>query len=709
MSARLALFFRVARVAVLVPALAAATACLEIPTDLETPQGQAAAPASAQELLDRYIAASGGAEALRALSQRTLEARVTFKAQEGCEENAQNCIWEDTSGQLVLYSTADGRMYRRMVIGDNVIESGFDGETGWQLQAEPQMLVLEDPEVTPVLREDALLHWYFDVDKRPGLSLELLPSRKVQTEEGERELDGIRWFAPGPASPDMEKWFDRSTGLLFEEVERDAETGDLVRRIHSDYREVDGVMVPFAMKQVTVIEGLPEQVVELHMQVVHHRAIRDETFAVPELGTAEPEPDVLLANLEQARTDAKVDPKDPAAQLRVARAAFQTAHFAEAKEAAKAALKLEPKETESLYLLARVALLEGDLREAEKQLKAALGAGLRPDEAARQMAWISSHAGDWKKAGDAFDAAGYPGIGARYRAFDGKPFAAKMGGNGCSTTAALIDNPQDVLVVEAALDGERVRLLVDTSTSDLIISDTRARSLVIGTDATAPLSAGGPPLAQGQLESLTIGDLEVKNVPVTMVSADQLAAVVALDGVDGVLGVRPFAGRQITIDQQTKVMELVEPGRKCQKQADAHRVGAAVPFWLHETHYIYVLGLMNGAEGVYLVNTGMRGADLAANDGAYAHAGVGAPVIQGGVPGLAKVEVFSLGDFQQKNIGAAWGFLQQNATSDMFRLDGMIGLRVLGGGLWTIDFEKRTLYLTGLRIGGTSAAPADEK
>ena len=45
----------------------------------------------------------------------------------------------------------------------------------------------------------------------------------------------------------------------------------------------------------------------------------------------------------------------------------------------------------------------------------------------------------------------------------------------------------------------------------------------------------------------------------------------------------------------------------------------------------------------------------------------------------------------------------------MFRLDGMIGLRVLGGGLWTIDFEKRTLYLTGLRIGGTSAAPADEK
>src|SRR5690606_13893522 len=111
------------------------------------------------------------------------------------------------TGQFVLYTTADGRMYRRMVIGDNILERGFDGQTGWQMQAQPQVLAVEDPQATPLLREDALLHWYFDLDseERKGLALELLPPRK--SEDG-RQLDGIRCFAASPTTPESEKWFD---------------------------------------------------------------------------------------------------------------------------------------------------------------------------------------------------------------------------------------------------------------------------------------------------------------------------------------------------------------------------------------------------------------------------------------------------------------------------------------------------------------------
>ncbi|NVB38494.1 clan AA aspartic protease [Pseudenhygromyxa sp. WMMC2535] len=676
----------------LLPALAATTACLEVPDDLETPAGQAAAPSSAQELLDRHIAASGGAEALRALTQRTVEARVVFKAQEGCEEGAQDCIWEDANGQFVLYSTADGRMYRRMLVGDNVLERGFDGETGWQMQSEPRLLVLEDPAATPVLREDALLHWYFDVDQRDALALELLPPRKIETPEGELTLDGIRWFAAGPASPESEKWFDRATGLLYEEIERDTETGDLVRRVQGDYREVDGVLVPFLIQQITSIDELPDQVVELRMQVVHHREIEDQLFVIPELEAVEPAADQLLANLETATADVAADPKDAQAHVRLARAAFQAAHFEEAKAAASAALELERDELEALYTLARVALLQGDLRTADKQLRAALSAGLRPDEAARQQAWIHLRQGNWNKAGQELSDAGFPVIGERYAAFEGKPLQGSMTG-GCSTSLPLDSEHGDVLVVEVGAEGERMKLLVDTGASDVIISDARARSLVIGTDAMAPLAAGGPNLPQGQIETLKLGALEVKNVPVTMFPADQLGAVVGIEGVDGVLGMRPFAGRQLTVDREQGVLELVDTSRKCSSARDANRRGEAVPFFLHETHYLYVLASLNDAEGLYLLNTGMRGADLTANEGAYAHAGIGAPPVRAGMPSLAHVARFSLGGFSREDLGAAWGFLQQNATSDYFRLDGMLGLPVFGRGRWTLDFDNQTLYL----------------
>ncbi len=673
----------------LLTATLAVSGCLKVPTDLDEPGTGTTAPTTAQELLDRHIAASGGAEPLRKLAARTVEARVVFKAQAGCEEGDEDCMWEDSVGQFVLYTTADARMYRRMVVGENVLERGFDGENGWQLQANPQVLVMEDPASKPLLREDAMLHWYFDVDQRE-LALELLPSR--DTEDG-RKLDGVRWFAASEDWPESEKWFDRATGLLYEEIERDTETGDMVRRVYADYRAVDGAQVPWLIEQITMADGLAVQTIELHVQAVNHRPIEAEKFAVPTLPPAKPEVDELLTMLEQARVTAAADPKVATAQVQLARIAFAAAHFEEARAAARAGLKLDNKDLEALYLLARIDLLEGDLKSAESNLGKAIAVGLREDEAARQKAWIHLRRGQWDKAADDLAQAGNEQLGDRYRVFDGRPFAAKMGGDGCKTTVP-IKLEQGAVVFEVGADGDTLRLLLDTGASDVIITDAKAKSLVIGTDATAPLSAGGPPLPQGQLDKLTIGEFEIENVPVSMFPADQLGLVVGLEGVDGILGIRPFAGRQLTIDLDRDVMEIVEPGRRCGKPLEANRTGQAVPFWLHETHYIYVLGHMRDAEGVYLVNTGMRGADLTANEGAYAFAGISAPALYANqTAALAQIDRFRIGPWSRENMVAAWGFLAQNATSDGFRLDGMLGLGVLGEGSWTLDFEQQKFFL----------------
>jgi tetratricopeptide (TPR) repeat protein len=683
--------------------LLSSVGCLTIPEDLDQPGAAPAAPSSVQEVLDRHIAASGGAEALRALPQRTLEARVVFEAQEGCEEGDTDCVWEETTGQFVLFTTADARMYRRMVVGDNVLERGFDGERGWQMQAEPQMLVIEDPAATPVLREDAMLHWYFDTAEREELSLELLPARK--SEDG-RELDGIVWFAAGPGMPQSEKWFDRATGLLYEEVERDGETGDAVRRVYDDYRDVDGVKVAWVIRQITQVEGNADNVVELRVQVVHHRPVREEMFEVPELTPTEPIADELLTVLDQAKQAATADPKDALAQVNYARIAYAAVHFGEAKDAAKRALAVDKGELEAIYILARVALLEGDLKESEKLLRQAIAAGLRENEAARQLAWIHLRRGEWAKAAKELTQAGSPELGNRYSVFSGKPLDAKMGGDGCTTTLPF-ELQDGAIVLEVAADGSKLKMLFDTGASDLLLSDARAHKLVIGTDAEAPIVGGGPLLRQGQLDDLKLGELAVANVPVTMIPDNQMSAVVGLDGVDGVIGMRAFAGRQLTIDYASKLMTLVEPNKRCAKPIESHRTGASTPFWVHETHYLYVMGLMNGAEGIYLLNTGMRGADLTANDGAYAHAGVGAPMMIGNAPSLAQIDRFALGEYERGPLGAAWGFMQQNATSDGFRLDGMLGLGALSLTGWTLDFEQQRLYLRPEAAAKPDAAKPD--
>ena len=663
-------------------------ACVTIPDNFDEPEAAAVAPSTARELLERHIVASGGEEALRALAQRTVEARLVFEPQEGCEEGSQDCVWEQKIGQFVLHTTADGRMYRRMVVDDNIIERGFDGGTGWQMQAQPQMLIVEDPSLEFVLREDALLHWYLDIEQREQLALELLPARDGP--DGS-ELDGLVWIPATEAMPQSEKWFDRSTGLLHEEVERDTARGDLVRRIYSDYRDVDGVQVPWLIRQITEVEGYADQVVELRVQVVHHRDVREELFAVPELAPVEPVPDELLTVLDQAKIAAAESPKDVIAQVTHARIAFAAVHFEEATEASKRALALDKDEIEAIYILARIALLRGELREAEKLLRQALAKGLRPNEVARQLAWIHMRTGEWNKAGKELGEAGSPELSARYEAFSGKPLDAKM--KGCTTTVP-IEVDTGAVVVEVNADGDKLRMLFDTSASDLIISDSRAHSLVIGTDAESPLAAGGPPLRQGQLDNLAIGELQVANVPVTMIPDDQIASVVGMNGIDGVLGIRAFAERQITIDRSAKTLEIVNDGRKCAKQREERRVGASMPFLVHETHYLYVLAHMNEAEGLYLLNTGMRGADLTANEAAYAYAGIGAPSMRGNAPSLARVERFALGEFERKDLGAAWGFMQQNATSDNFRLDGMLGLGALGLGRWTLDYEQQRMYIS---------------
>ena len=117
-----------------------------------------------------------------------------------------------------MFGPYGGRFVPEMLISaldELVEEKGFDGKVGWQLAGE--LLRLEDRNELELSREDAILHWYFDTEER-GIQVTLARPRKEDSDGNVATLDGIHWEGGTIATSPKTMWFDRSTGLLREEV-----------------------------------------------------------------------------------------------------------------------------------------------------------------------------------------------------------------------------------------------------------------------------------------------------------------------------------------------------------------------------------------------------------------------------------------------------------------------------------------------------------
>lgn len=673
--------------------IAVAPACLKPPSELleEPTDGPAAPPATAGEVLDRYVKAIGGADHVRGIRQRTVEAKMRFHAQEGCDPEAGNCLAEDQKGSFLLQSTADGRLYRRTVLAEIVEEMGFDGKSGWELQAGTQLL-LQNEEESEAAREDAILHWYFDLDKR-GIQVTLERSRKEDSGGAVMALDGIRWEVPGSDAAPKTMWFDRATGLLHEEIVQDGEGAELQKQllVYEDYREVDGVQIPFSITVTTQV-GETQQVLDIVTERVIHDKVDESVFGVPDVPAPEPRPDTLLSSLEAARLAVKEEPGNVGAQTEFMRLSFAAANFDDAKKAAAIVLSKDAKEPEALLVKARIHLMQGEAKATTKALGRAKASGIKDEVLAREEAWLHYRAGNYGKLASALDRAKLPVLAGRFRSFVGKP--SEVGSVGACVTSLPMLTTEPLATVEIDVLGTKLPAIVDTGAGHLILSESLAGELGV---SIRPMGAEarGPMMGHAQVATLRIGDVTLKNVPAEIFRDEEMArnAGDVGGGVRAAFGLGMLTKFMVSIDAPGKTFELIGGRRGCTADLQARRKGNAVPFWQAELNYLYVKAKLQGAEGVYLVNTGIRGADMAATSVAYAHAGIGAPAIRSDTTPSVEVAEITIGDrFSATKAEGAYGFFEQTQTNDGYRLDGMLGLGVLGQARLVFDFEQHKLY-----------------
>jgi photosynthetic reaction center cytochrome c subunit len=199
----------------------------EDPNETEVPQQPVAGP-TAEQLLDKFIAASGGPRA----NHTSFTIRGTYEGYETYHQQVLFEVWVKAPAQMASVVHTQN--------GDST--TVYDGRQGWVASPNnPVMLLPMAPGAeSDGARVDAQL--FFPGELRQALSQ--WRAGFPQTNVGDKDVDVIEGSAPGRTR--MKLFFDQQTGLLVRQLRYVATiVGTNPYQIdYSDYRDVNGVKLP---------------------------------------------------------------------------------------------------------------------------------------------------------------------------------------------------------------------------------------------------------------------------------------------------------------------------------------------------------------------------------------------------------------------------------------------------------------------------------
>jgi len=222
----------------------------------EGAEGKDAGGPTADQLLDKYLQAVGGAAAIEKIKSRVMKGSITF----GDRNVPIEIFSKDPDKRISFTHTPDG---------DSV--TAFNGHEGWLGVPGRPLREMHGPDIDGASM-DADLHFAEHLK-------EMLSVAKVRGTEKVGEHDAYLVVGQREGKPPLQLYFDEQSGLLVRLV-RHGETplGRMPTQIdYADYREAGGVKIPFRWTLARPGGRFTIQVSEVKENV----PVDDEKFAKP--------------------------------------------------------------------------------------------------------------------------------------------------------------------------------------------------------------------------------------------------------------------------------------------------------------------------------------------------------------------------------------------------------------------------------------------
>lgn len=232
------------------------------PTAQSAASSSTSAPAvpSADQILDRYVAASGGRAAWQKLHSRVSKGTIDVPAM-------------NLSGTVEMREKAPNRLIVTVSMAGAVFSQGFDGTVGWSQDPQNGLREQKGGELAETKRE---ADFYHPLNFRQLYSKILVAGTEKLGDRSAYEVDAT----PVEGGEPDKVYFDVLTGLPIRAITQHHDPDGGVEEFQEDfedYRTVDGIKIPFTIHQSNLQAAFTIKLDEVR----HNVELDDAQFAKP--------------------------------------------------------------------------------------------------------------------------------------------------------------------------------------------------------------------------------------------------------------------------------------------------------------------------------------------------------------------------------------------------------------------------------------------
>lgn len=387
-------------------------------------------------------------------------------------------------------------------------------------------------------------------------------------------------------------------------------------------------------------------------------------------------------------------------------ALFRAGEFEAAAKGFQQVVSENPSDGEAQLRLAEIEMLRNDLAAAEKQLALADSHNDDSERLDRLHAEWHYRRNQFCEAAPYFRTLGSTAMADKLESF-GDLIPYQVAADQPLSVTVPFAQTDPLPVVELQVDGsEPIFAIIDTGGPELILDPEFAKTIEVMTFGSQTSTFAGDKQASyehGRVQSVTLGDLTVGNVPVKLLPTRRFAMVAGGRQVDAILGtifLKQFRFSLDYIGKQLIVTQSTAPVQPYEQESDQ---GIIIPFYLAGDHIIVARGKVNDSKALtFFVDTGLAGQAFTCPQSTIEEAGIqlSGKKFQGlGGGGPVEVELFSvetlsLGEARKQNMTGLFGpFPKHLETSLGFQLDGLISHAFFRSYRVDFDFEKMTMTL----------------